>query len=254
MHFFLNNSTQLSDEATSSKSSTFLPKAFRAALEHMKSEELLSKYLQKQAKLHPEEYHEAIQAYVLEKLTDRTGLMRHVSFFDPDNTSTLSFLNVVQGFRDLGFSAFSAFGMTCLVMGGGVMGTQKLNPPVEEVHKLQHPLFHTAAFNQNQSKLNQAHDKLVERLVDQIMMGRDEIEKQDILAFADEVEKRHPVAGPSKIGQSILKQLQILAFTNLQDICGGKLTKKDLMDLYRGTLFYAIAEPDTVAHRVMAMR
>lgn len=258
MRLFANNSPPAQSEKTASSvksKSPFLGRVFRAALENMQSEDLLSQYLQKQARLHPEEYREAIQAYVRDKLASRTGLMRHISFFDPDNTSTLGFLNVVQGFRDLGFDALSAFGMTCLVMGGGIMGTQQLNPPVKQVHKLQHPLFHTTAFNENQSKPNsEVHDRLVERVVDQIMMGRDEIEKKDIIAFAVEIEKKHPVAGPSKIGQYILKQLQILAFTNLQTVCGGKLTKKDLMDFYRGTLFYAVAEPATVAHRVMTLR
>jgi len=266
MKFFHNNSPpgneiQIaeSEETTSStkKKSPFSPQVFRAALKNMKSEELLARYLEKQAQRHPEEYREAIQEFVKDQLAVRTGLMRHVSFFDPDNTSELSFMNVVQGFMDLGFSRFSSFGMTCLVMGGGIMGTQTLRPPIDEVHKLQHPMFHTAAFNEDRSKSKknpEAHDRLVEKLVDQIMMGRDVIEEKDILAFADEIEKRHPVAGPSKIGQFILKQLQILAFKNLKTVCGDTLTKKDLMDFYRGTLFYAVAEPASVAPRVMALR
>ncbi|PJE16635.1 caleosin family protein [Legionella sp.] len=265
MKFFNNNSplndedaTIVKDKEKSSvkKKSPFLPDTFRAALNNMQSEELLSQYLEKQAQRHPEEYREAIQDFVKDKLASRTGLMRHVSFFDPKNTSELEFFNVVQGFMDLGFDRFSSFGMTCLVMGGGMLGTQSIKPPIENVHDLQHPMFHTAAFNRDRSKSKNsaAHDKLVERLVDQIMMGRDELEKEDILAFADEIEKKHPVAGPSKIGQYLLKQLQILAFNNLKTVCGDKLTKKDLMDFYQGTLFYAVAEPASVAPRVMALR
>jgi hypothetical protein len=257
MRLFSNNSSSDTETQIPTKTkSPFLSEVFRAALKNMQSVELLSQYLEKQARLHPEEYREAIQEYVKEKLLTRTGLMRHVSFFDPQNTSELSFFNVVQGFMDLGFDRFSSFGMTCLVMGGGMMGTQSLKPPIEKVHDLQHPMFHTAAFNEDRSKSKNpaAHDRLVERLIDQIMMGRDELEKEDILAFADEIEKKHPVAGPSKIGQFVLKQLQILAFNNLKTVCGDKLTKKDLMEFYQGTLFYAVAEPASVAPRVMALR
>lgn len=248
----------LSEEKASSAKPKppFISKAFHAALENMKSPEALSSYMESQAQRYPEEYREAVQDYVKEKLLTRTGLMRHVSFFDPKNISELSFLNVMQGFMDLGFDRFSSFGMTCLVMGGGILGTQSLKPPIGSVHVLQHPSFHTAAFNEDRSKSKNtaAHDRLVERLIDQIMMGRDELEKEDILAFADEIEKKHPVAGPSKIGQFVLKQLQILAFNNLKTVCGDKLTKKDLMEFYQGTLFYAVAEPASVAPRVMALR
>ncbi|KTD39421.1 hypothetical protein Lnau_0188 [Legionella nautarum] len=259
MKFFSNSS--LPDDSEEKASSEkpkypFIPKAFHAALENMKSTEALSRYMESQAQRYPEEYREALQEYVKEKLLTRTGLMRHVSFFDPKNTKKLEFFNVVRGFMDLGFDRFSSFAMSCLVMGGGIMGTQSLKPPIESVHNLQHPMFHTGAFNEDRAKLKNAaaHDRLVRRLIDQIMMGRDELEEEDILAFADEIEKKHPVAGPSKIGQFALKQLQILAFNNLKTVCGDKLTKKDLIDFYQGTLFYAVAEPASVAPRVMALR
>ncbi|KTD06383.1 hypothetical protein Lgra_3160 [Legionella gratiana] len=247
---------QRSDESFSlQKQSKFLPDIFRIALKNMKSEENLAKYLNKQAKIHPEEYREAIQTYFKEKLDQRTGLMRHVSFFDSENTSKLNFLNVMQGFKDLGFGTLSAYLNTFLVIGGGIIGTQKLEPPIEKVHDLTHPISHTALFNQNPAKFNNnAHDKFVKNMIKRILNGRDKLEEEDIVTLVDEIGKRHPTTGLGKLFVALLRPLQIVAFTNVMNLCGGSLSEQDLEDFFGGTLFYAIAEPTSVAHRVMTMR
>ncbi|KTC92029.1 caleosin family protein [Legionella cincinnatiensis] len=240
---------------SSEKKSDFLPDIFRIALKNMKSEENLAKYLHKQAQIHPQEYREAIQTYFKEKLDQRTGLMRHVSFFDSENTSTLNFMNVVQGFKDLGFGTLSAYLNTALVIGGGILGTQKLEPPIEKVHNLTHPVSHTALFNQNPSKFNNnAHEKLIKNMIQRMMKGRDKLEKEDLITLVDEIGKRHPKTGLGKLFVELLRPLQIVAFTNVMNLCGGSLTQQNLEDFFSGTLFYALAEPTSVAHRVMTMR
>ncbi|AUH71552.1 caleosin family protein [Legionella sainthelensi] len=237
------------------RKSDFLPDTFRIALNNMKSEENLAKYLHKQAQLHPQEYREAIQSYFKEKLDQRTALMRHVSFFDSENTSTLNFMNVAQGFKDLGFGRLSAYLNTALVIGGGILGTQKLEPPIEKVHNLTHPVSHTALFNQNPSKFNNtAHEKFIKNMIERKMKGRDKLGEEDIIALVDEIGKQHPKTGLGKVFAEFLRPLQIVAFTNVMNLCGGFLTQQDLADFFSGTLFYAIAEPSSVAHRVMTMR
>lgn len=240
---------------SSEKKSTFSPDIFRIALKNMKSEENLAKYLHKQAQLYPNEYREAIQAYFKEKLDQRTGLMRHVSFFDSENTSTLNFMDVVQGFKDLGFGTLSAYLNTALVIGGGILGTQKLEPPVEKVHHLTHPISHTALFNQNPSKFNNtAHERFIKNMIEKKMKGRDKLGEEDIISLVDEIGKQHPKTGLGEVFAKLLRPLQIVAFTNVMNLCGGSLTQQDLEDFFSGTLFYAIAEPSSVAHRVMTMR
>ncbi|ARB92520.1 caleosin family protein [Legionella longbeachae] len=237
------------------KKSNFLPDIFRIALKNMKSEDKLAKYLQKQAQMHPKEYREAIQDYFKEKLEHRTGLMRHVSFFDSENTSTLHFMDVVQGFKDLGFGALSAYLNTALVIGGGILGTQELEPPIEKVHNLAHPLTHTALFNQNPFKFNNvAHAKYLKNMIERKMKGRDQLGEKDIIELVDEIGKQHPKNGLGKVFVELLRPLQIIAFTNVMNLCGGSLKQQDFEDFYNGTLFYGIAEPSSVAHRVMTMR
>jgi hypothetical protein len=239
----------------SKETSYFKPEVFRVALKEIKSEEVLAKFLDKQAKLYPQEYREAIQSYFKEKLANRTGLMRHVSFFDSENTSTLSFGAVVQGFKDLGFETLSAYLNTLLVIGGGIAGTKKVEPPVEEVHNLTHPKSHTAIFNQNVDNLNQdVHEARVKSMIKQLLNGREILEQEDIDSLVDQLGKKRSKTCTDELLRALLRPLQRVAFTNIMNLCGGVLTEQDLNDFFMGTLFYAVAEPSSIAHRVMTMR
>lgn len=235
--------------------SDFKPDIFRIALKNLKSKEVLARYLDKQAKLHPEEYRQAIQGYFKEKLTQRTGLMRHVGFFDPENTSTLSLSTVVQGFKDLGFGPVSAYLNTLLVIVGGIAGTKKIEPPVEQAHHLTHPKSHTAIFNQNLSNLNnEAHEARIKRMVRHLMNGHETLKKEDIDPLVEQLGKKRSKTCTDELIRTLLRPLQRVAFTNLMNLCGGSLTEQNLIDFFEGTLFYAVAEPASVAPRVMAMR
>ncbi|MBL7480617.1 caleosin family protein [Legionella bononiensis] len=235
--------------------SEFKPHVFRVALANIKSEEVLEKYLDKQAKLYPNEYREAIQAYFKEKLANRTGLMRHVSFFDSENRSTLNFGTVVQGFKDLGFEPLSAYLNTFIVIGGAIAGTKKIDRPVEEAHNLTHPKSHTAVFNQNVDNLNQdVHEARMRSMIKQIMNGREVLEQEDIDSLVEQLGKKRSKTCTDELIRALLRPLQRVAFTNLMNLCGGVLTEQNLNDFFRGTLFYAVAEPSSIAHRVMTMR
>ncbi|KTD52826.1 caleosin family protein [Legionella quateirensis] len=237
------------------ESSDFKPHVFRVALANIKSEDVLAQYLDKQAKLYPREYREAIQAYFKEKLANRTGLMRHVSFFDAENKSTLSFGTVVQGFKDLGFEPLSAYLNTLLVIGGGIAGTKKVKPPVEEVHDLTHPKSHTAIFNQNVANPNhEAHEDRVESMINQLMNGREILQQEDIDGLVEQLGKKRSKTCTDELLRALLRPLQRVAFTNIMNLCGGALTRQNLYDFFMGTLFYAVAEPTSIAHRVMTMR
>lgn len=226
----------------------------RVALNNVKSEEVLAAYLDKQARLHPEEYREAVQAYFKEKLVHRTGLMRHLSFFDSENNSSLSFGKVVQGFKDLGFEPVSAYLNTIIVIGGGILGTRKMNPPVEEAHNLTHPKSHTALFNQNLARPNsEVHEARMRTMISHLMNGREILNKEDIDGLVDGLGKKRSRTCTDELVRALLRPLQRVAFTNLMNLCGGSLREQDLEDFFMGTLFYAIAEPASVAHRVIVI-
>lgn len=237
------------------KKTSFKPDIFHIALKNVKSTEVLAKYLDKQARLHPEEYQKAIQGYFKEKLAQRTGLMRHVGFFDSENTSTLSFSKVVQGFKDLGFEPLSAYLNTLLVMGGGIAGTKKIEPPVDKAHNLTHPKSHTAIFNQNAENLNnEGHEARIKIMVRQLMAGREILKKEDIDPLVEQLGKKRSKTCTDELIRTFLRPLQRVAFTNVMNLCGGSLTEQNLLDFFEGTLFYALAEPAAIAPRVIAMR
>jgi hypothetical protein len=239
----------------SEKKTAFELESFHAALKNIKSEEVLAKYLDRQAILHPKEYRENIQNYFKEKLATRTGLMRHVSFFDSENKSALNFRIVVQGFKDLGFDLISAYLNTFLVIVGGIAGTKKIEPPVDEVHNLTHPKSHTALFNQNTSDPNpDVHENRVKSMITRLMRGRETLGKEDIDALVDELGKKRSKTYIDELVRTLLRPLQRVAFTNVMNLCGGSLTTQNLEDFFMGTLFYAVAEPASIAHRVMTMR
>jgi len=243
------------EKHSSEKKSFFMPNVFRMALDGMKSEEALEKYLEKQAKLHPEEYQQAIQDYFKEKLAQRTGLMRHVSFFDRDNTSKLNFWDVEQGFIDLGFGTISAYLNTILVIGGGILGTRKKELSVEDSHQLTHPKSHTALFNQNRTNFNnEAHENRLNKMVKHFMNGREQLEEKDIEDIVQNLGKNRSKNCLDEVARTLLRPLQRVAFTNILNLNGGSLTEKDLIEFFTGTFFYARAEPASVAHRIITMR
>jgi hypothetical protein len=211
------------------------------------SAEKLTKTLEAARKEDPVRYRSALREVLPELVGDRSKLMLHNMAMDANNDGWLTFREAFKTMHDMGFHPVRAFllsGLTALALAPQTNSERRFQVKVSESDKSERAMFRNAFDNAEE----------LEGRLDEVMSY--DSNKDGFVTLPDlerMVEKRVSTMD-SKLAAKALGYLNKGEWEALLKLTGGKLSRDELRDFYKGPLFWSFLESDNLAKKLVAYR
>lgn len=194
----------------------------------------------------PVAYRTALREFFGKTVGDVSPLKLHMMAMDRNNDGSLTFDEAYKTMRGEGFSPLRAGALSALtagVLGPITSGKPSFEVNVDKADKTARPFFNTAF---NTPAALEAH-------LDDIMAYDKEKKGYVTLGDVDRMvddrtAKMNPVAGAA------MNYLNRGEWQGLFSQMGGQMTRDELRDFYKGSLFFSFLEPDNLAGKIVAYR